>query len=67
VDGEGFQIGLAYVDGQYTREGVQIEIVPDSSRPRVKEKSIADLGLGDRFPLPVEAVVLSRFPEEAEA
>jgi glycine hydroxymethyltransferase len=62
VDGKGFQIGMVYIDGQYTREGVRIEIVPDSSKTRGMEKAIADLDLGDRFPLPVEAVILDRFP-----
>jgi glycine hydroxymethyltransferase len=63
VDGEGFQIGMVYLDGQYNHEGVRIEIVPDSSKARGKVRSIADLDLGDRFPLPVEAVILDRFPK----
>ena len=63
VNGEGFQIGMAYVDAQYAREDVRVGIIPESSNGKGKVKSIMELDVGDRFPLPVEAVMLSRFPE----
>jgi glycine hydroxymethyltransferase len=62
VDGEGIQIGLAYVDAQYAREEVRIGIISASTAGRERSKSITELELGDRFPLHVEAVMLSRFP-----
>jgi glycine hydroxymethyltransferase len=64
VDAEGVQIGMACVDRQYAREEVKIGIVPLSSGSRTTLKSVTELAAGDRFPLPVEAVILSRFPEK---
>ena len=62
VNGEGIQIGMAYVDAQYAREDVRIGIISASTAGRERSKSITELELGDRFPLPVEAIMLSRFP-----
>jgi glycine hydroxymethyltransferase len=62
VDGEGIQIGMAYVTAQYAREEVQIGIISAGTAGRDQSKSITELELGDKFPLPAEAVMLSRFP-----
>jgi hypothetical protein len=62
VDGEGIQVGMAYVDAQYAREDVRIGIISASTAGRERSKSITELELGERFPLPVEAIMLSRFP-----
>jgi glycine cleavage system aminomethyltransferase T len=61
VDAEGVQVGMAYVNTQFTREDVSIGIIP--ARSREASGARGDLAIGDRFPLPAEAVVLSRFPE----
>jgi glycine hydroxymethyltransferase len=62
VDGEGIQIGMAYVDARYAREDVQIGIISAITTDTKRSKSITELELGDKFPLPVEAIMLSRFP-----
>jgi glycine hydroxymethyltransferase len=62
VDGEGIQVGMAYVDAQYAREDVRIGIISASTAGRERSKSITELELGERFPLPVEAIILGRFP-----
>jgi glycine hydroxymethyltransferase len=61
VDAEGVQVGMAYVNVQSAREGVRIGIIPAQTREASGTRE--DLQIGDRFPLPSEAVVLSRFPE----
>jgi glycine hydroxymethyltransferase len=67
VDGESMQIGMAYVESRFAREDVKIGIVPLSSGGRVPMKSAGELEAGDRFSLPVEAVILSRFPERGRS
>jgi glycine hydroxymethyltransferase len=63
LDTEGFQIGLAYVDKKYNREGAQIGII---SLPHTKippTKPVEEMALGDKMLLHERATVLSRFPE----
>ncbi|MBL7183477.1 MAG: glycine cleavage system aminomethyltransferase GcvT [Anaerolineae bacterium] len=63
LDTEGFQVGLAYVDKKYNREGAQIGII---SLPHAKvppTKPVEELALGDKMLLHEKATVLTRFPE----
>jgi hypothetical protein len=61
VDAEGFQVGMAYVDRRYTGEGTRVALIPQAG-PAGASKRIDELDIGDRFPLQVDAIVLSRFP-----
>ena len=67
LDTQGFQIGLAYGDKKYNREGAQIGII---SLPHGKvgpAKRAADMSFGDKMLLHERATVLPRFPlEEGE-
>lgn len=64
LDTEGFQLGLALVESRYQREGLPIGIFPLPARRMAEDKPKAELRLGDRVLLHVEATVLSRFPEK---
>ncbi len=64
VNAEGVQVGMGYVDNRFTREGIKVGIVPSPTGSVTTHKSLSELGIGDRFPLAVEALILSRFPEE---
>ncbi len=64
LDTEGFQIGLAYVDKKYNREGVQIGIIPLPHAKVPPAKPVEELALGDKMLLHERATVLTRFPEE---
>lgn len=63
LDATGFQIGMALVDRQNSREGTRIGIFPEAGA-MTKEKGKDGPSLGDRVPLHEEAVVISRFPAE---
>ncbi len=66
LDTEGFQVGLAYVEGKYNREGVQIGIISLPHRRVPPAKPVEELVLGDKMLLHEKATVLTRFPEEEE-
>jgi len=61
---EGFQIGLAYVDKKYNREGTQIGIIPLPHDKVPPTKPVEELALGDKMLLHEKATVLTRFPVE---
>jgi len=61
VDKDGLQVGMALVDTRFTREGLPLCIVPGAQAGKEKSKLMQELGVGDRFPLHSDAVVLSRF------
>ena len=63
LDTEGFQIGLAYVDKKYNREGVQIGIIPLPHATVPPTKPVEELALGDKMLLHEKATVLTRLPE----
>jgi glycine hydroxymethyltransferase len=63
IDVEGFLLGLAIVNRRYTEENTSIGIFVLPAKPRA-EKDKAALQMGDQVLLPVEATVLSRFPEK---
>jgi len=67
LDAQGFQVGLAYVERKYNREGTEIGIIPLPPKERIPPaKPVEELELGDRVLLAEKAVVLTRFPEEEE-
>jgi glycine hydroxymethyltransferase len=63
LDTEGFQIGLAYVDRKYNREGASIGIIPLPHDEVPPTKPVEELALGDKMLLQEWATVLTRFPE----
>jgi glycine hydroxymethyltransferase len=63
LDSEGFQVGLAYVDRKYNREGTPIGIIPLPHDKVPPTKPVEELALGDKMLLHEEATVLTRFPE----
>jgi glycine hydroxymethyltransferase len=62
IDVDGYLLGLAIVNRRYTEEGTPIGIFVLPARAQ-QEKQKPELGMGDKVLLPVEATVLSRFPE----
>jgi glycine hydroxymethyltransferase len=60
IDTEGFLVGQAYVRDAYTKTGTKLAVLVT---PRREPKPRETLEMGDRFPLPVEIEVLSRFPK----
>jgi len=60
IDTEGQQVGQAFVRDAYTAEGTPLAVLVS---PRREPKPRAQLTLGDRTQLPVNSVVLSRFPK----
>ncbi|MFQ5886953.1 MAG: hypothetical protein ACE5II_06945, partial [Anaerolineae bacterium] len=67
LDAQGFQVGLAYMERRYNREGTEIGIIPLPPKERTPPaKPVEELELGDRVLLAEKAVVLIRFPEEEE-
>jgi len=64
LDSEGFQVGLAYVDRKYNREGTPIGIIPLPHDKVPPTKPVEELALGDKMLLHEEATVLTRFPVE---
>ncbi len=66
LDTEGFQVGLAYVDKKYNREGAQIGIIPLPHTKAPPTKPVEEMSLGDKMLLHEKATVLPRFPLEEE-
>jgi glycine hydroxymethyltransferase len=66
LDTEGFQIGLAYVDRKYNREGTPIGIIPLPHTKIPPTKPVEEMALGDKMLLHERATVLPRFPVEEE-
>ena len=60
IDKEGQQVGQAFVRDAYTAADTRLAVLVS---PRRAPKPRAQLTLGDRTQLPVEIVVLSRFPK----
>jgi len=62
---EGTQVGLAYVDRNFTEEGKKMGIFILPRKEKIPpERSKDELTIGDKVLLHEEAIVLSRFPEE---
>jgi glycine hydroxymethyltransferase len=66
LDTEGFQVGLAYVDKKYNREGTPIGIIPLPHGKVPPTKAVEEMALGDKMLLQERATVLTRFPMEEE-
>jgi len=66
LDTEGFQVGLAYVDQKYNREGAQIGVIPLPHGKVPPTKPVEELALGDKMLLQEWATVLTRFPVAEE-
>lgn len=66
LDGEGFQVGMAYVNIKHSDEGTQIGMYAIPQKV-VAEKPKDELALGDKVLLHEEATILQRFmmPEES--
>jgi len=64
LDSEGFQVGLAYVDKKYNREGTPIGIIPLPHGEVTLARPVEELALGDKMLLQEWATVLTRFPVE---
>jgi len=60
------QIGMAYVDNRYAKLGTKWGIFMLPQGRKVQHKDIASLQVGDTFPLPENATVISRFPMRSE-
>ena len=66
LDSEGFQVGLAYVDKKYNREGARVGIIPLPHAKVSPTKPVEEMALGDKMLLHERATVLSRFPVEED-
>ncbi len=62
IDSEGYQLGQAYLNHDFSDDGTQISIFAGSHRTKAG-KAPGELGLGDKVPMPEPATVLSRFPK----
>jgi glycine hydroxymethyltransferase len=77
LDGEGFQVGMAYVEKAHAREGTRLGVFssfPEGRGPSTREprpegsrKTSGGLSLGSRVPVHDDAVVLSRFPVDTRS
>lgn len=56
------QIGMAHIDQRYSQLGSKFELFMLPGGKKVSHKGISDLKVGDSFPLPESATVISRFP-----
>ncbi|MDQ7035788.1 MAG: hypothetical protein Q9P01_13435 [Anaerolineae bacterium] len=61
IDREGYQLGQVYLKKSYRKMGVQLAVFPSSAR--AKAKSLANMKLGDRAPMPEPVTILRRFPK----
>ncbi len=60
VDSEGYLLGQAHLLRKYTAESTPIAVFQSASKK--PGKAPAELGMGERIPVPTPALVLSRFP-----
>lgn len=61
VDREGYQLGQVYLKKEFRKMGVQLAVFAGSSR--AKARSLANLNLGDKTPMPEPVTILRRFPK----
>jgi len=64
VNQDGVQVGMAYVDKRYSREGIKIGIISAPHDDKMSTKSLKELNPGDKFYLHEEAKIISRFTEK---
>lgn len=60
VDGEGYQLGQAYIKTDYAKEGVSLGVFAGAER--VKALDVASASMGKKITVPERVTVLSRFP-----
>jgi len=64
LDAQGFQVGLAYVERKYNREGTEIGIISLPPKEKIPPaKPVEELELGAMVLLADKAIVLTRFPQ----
>ena len=61
VGSDGLQIGMAWVDSKHAREGLSLAIV--AAQRALTQRRGPELETEKKFPLPVMAEIVSRFPE----
>lgn len=61
VDSDGYQLGQAYLKKDYRKADTQLAVFAGSARAKVS--NLAQLGLGDKAPMPEPLTILSRFPK----
>ncbi|MBN1890131.1 MAG: glycine cleavage system aminomethyltransferase GcvT [Thermoflexales bacterium] len=64
IDSEGYLLGLALVDRQHTKVDTPLGIFVLPAGKSQPERPKGELAVGERVLVPVEAVVLSRFPSK---
>ncbi len=63
VDKDGVQVGMAYVDKRFSREGTKIGIIAHTDSEKDGSISSDQIRLGHKFQLHDEAVIISRFSD----
>lgn len=63
---DGVQVGMAYVDRRYAREGTPIGVIARQHEEKEKKAASERLCIGDRVQLHDGASIISRFPEEGQ-
>ncbi len=66
IDRDGYQSGQVYLHDDYSKEGTTIGVFAGSARTK-NGKAPSELTIGDKFPTPEPATVLSRFPKAKKA
>jgi len=61
---DGVQVGMAYVDRRYAREGTPIGVIACQREEKEKKTASERPRIGDRVQLHDDARIISRFPEE---
>ncbi len=62
IDSEGYQLGQAYVKDDSNEVDTPVGVFCGSAR--TKATNLAQVGFGDKIPLPEPATILSRFPSK---
>jgi glycine hydroxymethyltransferase len=61
---DGVQVGMAYVDRRYTREGTPIGVIAHQREEKKKKTFSERMRIGERVQLHDEARIIRRFPED---
>jgi glycine hydroxymethyltransferase len=62
IDRDGFQSGQVYLHDDYSQDGTPVGVFAGSARAK-NGKAPSELSLGDKFPTPEPATILTRFPK----
>ncbi len=66
IDRDGFQSGQVYIHDDYSAEGTAVGVFAGSARAK-NGKAPNELTLGDKYPTPEPATILTRFPKAKKA